>query len=168
VQAAVDLSRGSSSAFAFLPAEPRETGLFLGGAKGEGYLQIVEFMDMQSPARRWSGGRLVWAGSVGVREFVSQVLDMAETFSSTVAVRMPTPTHGAESNFQWIRSSRSEASTAGPNRNGTHDWTTHSVGVRPATIVMAAIMTSDMLSTAVRAALRADLGGDVYRAWDGW
>lgn len=52
--------------------------MFFAGAKDEAYLQIVQFVDMQSPARRWSGGRLVWAGSIGVREFVDRVIVMAE------------------------------------------------------------------------------------------
>jgi hypothetical protein len=78
VQSAIDLSRGSSSAIAFLPVEPGGTCMFFAGAKDEVYLQIVRFVDMQSPTRRWSGGRLVWAGLIGVREFVGQVLAMAE------------------------------------------------------------------------------------------
>ena len=78
MQSALDLSKGSSTAMAFLPVEPGGTCMFFAGAKDEAYLQIVQFVDMQSPARRWSGGRLVWAGSIGVREFVDRVIVMAE------------------------------------------------------------------------------------------
>ncbi len=78
VQCAVDLSKGSSSAIAFLPVEPGGTCIFFGGAKEEAYLQIVRFADMHSPDRRWSGGRLIWAGMVGVRQFINQVSDTVE------------------------------------------------------------------------------------------
>lgn len=53
VQAAIDLRLGSSSAIAFLPAEPWGTCLFFAGATKDAYLQIVQFADMQSESGRW-------------------------------------------------------------------------------------------------------------------
>ncbi|BCJ68913.1 hypothetical protein GCM10009779_13000 [Polymorphospora rubra] len=52
--------------------------MFFANAKDEVYLQIVRFSDMTSLARRWSGGQLVWAGHIGVSEFISEVVAMAE------------------------------------------------------------------------------------------
>jgi hypothetical protein len=78
VQAAIDLRLGSSSAIAFLPAEPAGTCLFFGGADEEAYLQVVHFADMESEPGRWSGGNLRWHGRVGVREFIRSVVLMAD------------------------------------------------------------------------------------------
>ena len=78
LQAAVDLGRGSSSAIAMLPAEPGAVCLFLAGAKTDVYLQVVSFADMQAPERRWTGGRLIWAGQVSVRNLLTQAALMAE------------------------------------------------------------------------------------------
>jgi hypothetical protein len=78
VQAAIDLRLGSSSAIAFLPAEPGGTSLFFAGADEDVYLQVVQFADMQSESRRWSGGRLRWHGRVGVQELARSVVLMAD------------------------------------------------------------------------------------------
>ncbi|MCC3761741.1 hypothetical protein K3N28_01465 [Glycomyces sp. TRM65418] len=78
VQAAVDLHRGSRSAFAYLPAEPSGTCLFFGGARTDVYVQIVQFADMESLSARWSGGELRWHGRVDVREYVRNVKHMAD------------------------------------------------------------------------------------------
>lgn len=75
---AVDLHRGSRSAFAYLPSEPSGTCLFFGGASSDVYVQIVQFADMESEFTRWSGGRLQWHGRVDTREFVRNVVLMAE------------------------------------------------------------------------------------------
>ena len=74
--------------------------MFFAGATDDIYLQIVRFAGMQTVARRWTGGQLIWAGPVGVREFVDQVLDMAEKVLNDHGVRIPTQIHGAESSFQ--------------------------------------------------------------------
>ncbi|MEV4562075.1 hypothetical protein AB0K51_34585 [Kitasatospora sp. NPDC049285] len=78
VQAAIDLRLGSSSATAFLPAEPAGTFLFLTGADEEAYLQVVQFADMESESRRWGGGSLRWCGRVDVRAFIRSVVAMAD------------------------------------------------------------------------------------------
>ncbi|WP_432191032.1 hypothetical protein [Streptomyces sp. bgisy027] len=79
VQAAIDLQLGSSSAIAFLPAEPAGTFLFFSGAdEGVVYLQVVQFADMESESRRWSGGSLRWRGLVDVRVFIRSVVVMAD------------------------------------------------------------------------------------------
>ncbi|QDY07741.1 hypothetical protein FJK98_11615 [Micromonospora sp. HM134] len=78
LQAALDLQGGSSSAIAFLPAEPGGTCLFFGGASSCVYLQVVDFEDMSSESGRWGGGRLRWSGHVSIDHFVRQVADMAE------------------------------------------------------------------------------------------
>ncbi|MEU4540959.1 hypothetical protein AB0G15_39615 [Streptosporangium sp. NPDC023825] len=78
VQAAIDLRLGSSSATAFLPAEPAGTFLFFTGADEEAYLQVVQFTDMESESRRWSGGSLRWRGRVDVRAFIRSVVVMAD------------------------------------------------------------------------------------------
>lgn len=78
VQAAIDLRLGSSSAIAFLPAEPGGTCLFFGGADEDVYLQVVRFADMQSESGRWGGGSLRWHGRIGVREFIRGVMLMAD------------------------------------------------------------------------------------------
>ncbi|MEU8599461.1 hypothetical protein [Streptomyces parvulus] len=78
MKAANDLRLGSSSAIAFLPAEPGGTCLFFAGASEEAYLQIVQFADMQSESGRWSGGILRWHGRVGVSQFIRGVMLMAE------------------------------------------------------------------------------------------
>jgi hypothetical protein len=78
VQAAIDLRLGSSSATAFLPAEPAGTFLFFTGADEDAYLQVVQFADMESESRRWSGGILRWRGRVDVRAFIRSVVVMAD------------------------------------------------------------------------------------------
>ncbi|WP_148308133.1 hypothetical protein [Actinoplanes friuliensis] len=78
LQAALDLQGGSSSAIAFLPAEPGGSCLFFGGASSRVYLQIVDFQDMSSEDGRWGGGRLRWNGHVSVDRFVRQAATMAE------------------------------------------------------------------------------------------
>ncbi|MCO1593799.1 hypothetical protein M8C17_01315 [Micromonospora sp. RHAY321] len=78
LQAALDLQGGSSSAIAFLPAEPGGTCLFFAGADSLVYLQVVDFDDMSSEAGRWGGGRLRWNGHVSVERFVRQTVTMAE------------------------------------------------------------------------------------------
>ncbi|MGW7535857.1 hypothetical protein [Amycolatopsis sp. NPDC054798] len=78
VQAAIDLRLGSSSAIAFLPAEPAGTFLFITGAAEGAYLQVVQFADMESESRRWSGGSLRWHGRIDVGSFISGVIVMAE------------------------------------------------------------------------------------------
>ncbi|WP_242889827.1 hypothetical protein [Actinomadura litoris] len=78
VKAANDLRLGSSSAIAFLPAEPGGTCLFFSGAGKEAYLQIVQFADMQSESGRWGGGVLRWHGKVEVTQFIRGVTLMAE------------------------------------------------------------------------------------------
>lgn len=79
VRAAVDLKLGSSTAIAFLPAEPGGTCLFFTDAGEDVYLQIVRFVDMQSESGRWSGGSLLWHGRVGVGTFVDCVAQMADS-----------------------------------------------------------------------------------------
>src|SRR4051794_7095255 len=69
LQAAVDLQGGSSSAIAFLPAEPGGTCLFFAGADADVYLQLVHFEDMSSEGGRWSGGRLCWHDRISVMHF---------------------------------------------------------------------------------------------------
>lgn len=78
LQAALDLQGGSSSAIAFLPAEPGGTCLFFAGADSDVYLQVVHFEDMSSESGRWSGGRLRWNGRISVKRFIRQVVFMAE------------------------------------------------------------------------------------------
>lgn len=78
VQAAIDLRLGSRSAMAFLPAEPTGTFLFLTGADEEAYLQVVQFADMESESRRWSGGSLRWRGRADVRTFIRSAVTMAD------------------------------------------------------------------------------------------
>lgn len=78
VQSAVDLQLGSSSATAFLPAEPAGTFLFFTGADEEAYLQVVQFADMESESRRWNGGSLRWCGRVNVRALIRSVVVMAD------------------------------------------------------------------------------------------
>ncbi|MCG5446105.1 hypothetical protein NIE79_004670 [Micromonospora sp. NIE79] len=78
MQAALDLQGGSSSAIAFLPAEPGGTCLFFAGADSQVYLQVVEFEDMSSESHRWGGGRLRWNGHVSIEHFVRQAVNMAE------------------------------------------------------------------------------------------
>ncbi|MFF1626951.1 hypothetical protein [Streptomyces sp. NPDC058272] len=78
VRAAVDLGLGSSSAIAFLPAEPGGTCLFFGDARETAYMQIVRFSDMQSESGRWSGGYLQWHGRVDVEEFIRNVALMGD------------------------------------------------------------------------------------------
>ena len=78
LQAALDLQGGSSSAIAFLPAEPGGSCLFFGGASSRAYLQVVDFEDMLSEGRRWGGGRLRWNGHVSIDRFVRQAATMAE------------------------------------------------------------------------------------------
>lgn len=78
LQAAIDLRLGSSSAIAFLPAEPGGTCLFFAGAEATVYLQVVNFDDMQSERHRWSGGSLRWHGRISVGHFIRQVVHMAE------------------------------------------------------------------------------------------
>lgn len=78
VKAANDLRLGSSSAIAFIPAEPGGTCLFFAGAGEDAYLQVVQFADMQSESARWSGGILRWHGRVGVSQFIRGVMLMAE------------------------------------------------------------------------------------------
>lgn len=77
VQSAIDLRLGSSSAIAFLPAEPGGTCLFFSSADEEAYLQVVQFTDMASESGRWRGGSLRWHGRVGVRTFIRSVVLMA-------------------------------------------------------------------------------------------
>lgn len=78
LQAAVDLQLGSSSAIAFLPAEPGGTCLFFAGADTDAYLQVVDFVDMSSEGARWSGGQLRWHDRMSVKRFISEVVFMAE------------------------------------------------------------------------------------------
>jgi hypothetical protein len=78
LQAAIDLQMGSSSAIAFLPAEPGATCLFFAGADTNVYLQVVHFSDMESERHRWSGGSLRWHGRINVGHFVRQSLLMAQ------------------------------------------------------------------------------------------
>lgn len=78
MQAAIDLQGGSSSAIAFLPAEPGGTCLFFAGADSSVYLQVVSFEDMSSESGCWGGGRLRWNGHISVERFVQQVVAMAE------------------------------------------------------------------------------------------
>jgi hypothetical protein len=78
VQSALDLRIGSSSAIAYLPAEPAGTFLFFGGAGEETYLQIVQFGDMESEQSRWSGGRLCWEGRISVDRYILRVVLMAD------------------------------------------------------------------------------------------
>jgi hypothetical protein len=78
LRAALDLGKGSSSALAFLPSEPSGVCLFFSGAEVDVYLQVVRFADMQSPENRWAGGRLLGAGRIRVRDFITQVVLMVE------------------------------------------------------------------------------------------
>ncbi|GAA1778056.1 hypothetical protein GCM10009681_56380 [Luedemannella helvata] len=78
LQAAIDLQGGSSSAIAFLPGEPGGTCLFFAGADSDVYLQVVQFEDMSSESRRWTGGRLRWHDRISVKSFACQVALMAE------------------------------------------------------------------------------------------
>ncbi|MBT8227767.1 MAG: hypothetical protein HKP61_15545 [Dactylosporangium sp.] len=78
VQAAIDLRRGSSSAIAFLPAEPGGNCIFFAGAAEGVYVQIVSFCDMESEHKRWSGGVLRWQGSVDTANLILQVRMLTE------------------------------------------------------------------------------------------
>jgi hypothetical protein len=82
LQAAIDLQMGSSSAIAFLSAEPGATCLFFAGADANVYLQIVHFSDMESERHRWSGGSLRWHGRINVGHFDRRSLLMAEDASA--------------------------------------------------------------------------------------
>ncbi|MET7952012.1 hypothetical protein [Micromonospora sp. NPDC005324] len=78
MQAAVDLQLGSSATVALLQAEPAATWFIFSGATDEVYVQIVQFDDVQSEDRRWSGGISRWRGRVEVAGLISAVRRMAE------------------------------------------------------------------------------------------
>ena len=78
LQAALDLQVGSSSAIAFLPAEPGGTCLFFAAAANDVYLQVVYFKDMTSESTGWSGGGLRWHETLSVQRFIRGVVVMAE------------------------------------------------------------------------------------------
>lgn len=82
LRSAVDLQLGSSSTVALLQAEPGGTLLIFGGASDEVYLQVVQFSDVESPDRRWSGGHLRWHDRISVGDFIELTIAMAEDVMS--------------------------------------------------------------------------------------
>lgn len=78
LQAALDLQLGSSATVALLQGEPAGTWFIFSGAADEVYVQIVQFDDIQSEERRWSGGFCRWHGRVEVAGLIVAVRRMAE------------------------------------------------------------------------------------------
>ena len=78
MQAAIDLQVGSSTAIAFLPAEPSGSCVFFSDAADEVYVQIVRFSDMESEDNRWTGGVLRWHGRIKAAILIQAVRSMAE------------------------------------------------------------------------------------------
>jgi hypothetical protein len=64
--------------FALLHAEPAGTWFTFSGAADEVHVQIVQFDDVHSEDRRWSGGVSRWHGRVEVAGLVLAVQRMAE------------------------------------------------------------------------------------------